>query len=77
LAPEMGAAQLRIVTLFDRCVERVHVDMDDFARAARLRRGFFRAPFRPQVSPLPIVRRRGCGSRVTAYPGRGNRYASS
>jgi len=24
-------AQLRIVTLFDRCVERIHVDMDDFA----------------------------------------------
>jgi len=22
-------AQLRIVTLFDRCVERIHVDMDD------------------------------------------------
>jgi hypothetical protein len=25
-------AQLRIITLFDRCVERIHVDMDDFAR---------------------------------------------
>ena len=28
-------AQLRIVALFDRCVECIHVDMDDFARAAR------------------------------------------
>jgi hypothetical protein len=28
------AAQLGIITLFDRRVERVHVDMDDFAAAA-------------------------------------------
>ena len=34
-----------MVPLFDRCVERVHVDMDDFARAARPGRGSLRAPF--------------------------------
>jgi len=28
------AAQLGIIALFDRRVERVHVDMDDFAEAA-------------------------------------------
>ena len=30
------AAQFRVVALFDRRVERIHVDMDDLARAARL-----------------------------------------
>src|SRR6267143_475816 len=45
-------AQLRIVTLFDRCVERIHVDMNDFARPARLGRGFLRALFGPHFSPL-------------------------
>jgi hypothetical protein len=29
-------AQLRVVALFDGCVESIHVDMDDLARAARL-----------------------------------------
>ncbi len=29
------APQLRIVTLFDRCVKRIHIDMDDFTAAAR------------------------------------------
>src|SRR5262249_17751733 len=46
------AAQLRIVTLFDRCVERIHVDMDDLARHTPLSRAFSRAPFRPHLSPL-------------------------
>jgi hypothetical protein len=40
-------AQLRIVTLFDRRVERIHVDMDDFAQPLRLGRGFFRVVFGP------------------------------
>jgi hypothetical protein len=31
------AAQLRVVALFDGCIESIHVDMDDLARAARLR----------------------------------------
>ena len=30
--------QLWMVSLFNRCVERIHVDMDDFARSARLGR---------------------------------------
>jgi hypothetical protein len=30
------AAQLQVVALFDGCVESIHVDMDDLARAARL-----------------------------------------
>src|SRR5436189_4230962 len=48
--------QLRTVTLFDGCVERIHIDMDDFARPACLGRGFFRALFHPHVNPsLPIV----------------------
>jgi hypothetical protein len=29
------AAQLRIVALFDGCVERIHIDMNDFAPASR------------------------------------------
>ena len=47
-------AQLRIVTLFDRCVKRVHVDMDDFARPARLGREALLAPFTARFSPVPI-----------------------
>ena len=47
--------QLRIVTLFDRCVERIHVDMDDLARSyGRLGRRAVRALFGPHFSPLPI-----------------------
>jgi hypothetical protein len=49
------AAQLRVVALFDRCVERIHIDMDDFARAARPGCGSFRGSFRPHVRPLPII----------------------
>ena len=30
------AAQIRVIALFDGCVESIHIDMDDFARAARL-----------------------------------------
>jgi hypothetical protein len=30
------AAQLRVIALFDGCVESIHVDMDDLARSARL-----------------------------------------
>jgi hypothetical protein len=40
-------AQFRIVALFDGCIERIHIDMDDFARGDRLRRGSFRALFHP------------------------------
>jgi len=48
-------AQLRIVALFDRCVERIHVDMDDLARSCgRLGRRAVRALFGPHFSPLPI-----------------------
>jgi hypothetical protein len=36
-------AQFRIVALFDRCVEGVHVDMDDLAQYAGLGRSGFRA----------------------------------
>jgi hypothetical protein len=47
--------QLRIVALFDRCVERIHVDMDDLARSCgRLGRRAVRALFGPHFSPLPI-----------------------
>ena len=49
------AAQLGIVALFDRRVERVHIDMDDFARAVRPDRGSLRGPFRPHLRPLPIA----------------------
>jgi hypothetical protein len=45
-------AQFRIVALFDRCVERIHVYMNDFARPARPGRGFFSPLFDPHVSPL-------------------------
>jgi hypothetical protein len=47
------AAQLRIIALFDRCIERIHIDMDDFARAARPGRGSFCGPFRPHSEPSP------------------------
>ena len=46
-------AQLRIVALFDRCVERIHVDMDDFARPARLGRATYRALITPQFGASP------------------------
>ena len=55
-------AQLRIVALFNRRVERVHVDMDALARATRSAREFFRALFGPHLRPLPIVARGGRGS---------------
>jgi len=29
------APKLRVVALFDRCIERVHVDIDDLARRER------------------------------------------
>ncbi len=45
--------QLRIIALFDRCVERIHVDMDDFARPGRLGRAVFRAIFGPHFSLSP------------------------
>ena len=47
------AAQLGIIALFHRCVERIHVDMDDFAEAARPERGLFRARFGFHASPSP------------------------
>jgi hypothetical protein len=34
--PDRLPAQFRIAALFNGCVERIHVDMDDFARANRL-----------------------------------------
>ena len=46
-------AQFRIVTLFDRCIERIHIDMDDFARSGRLVRNSFRALFPYHLNPLP------------------------
>ena len=47
------AAQLGIIALFHRRVERVHVDMDDFAEPARPERGLFRARFGFHASPSP------------------------
>jgi hypothetical protein len=55
-------AQLRVVALLDRCVERIHVDMDDLARPGRLGRRSFRALFGPHVSPYPNWWAGGCGS---------------
>ena len=49
-------AQLRIVALLDRCVEGIHVDVDDFARPARSRRDVF-AQFASHFRPLPMVGR--------------------
>jgi hypothetical protein len=49
------AAQLGIIALFHRRVERVHVDMDDFAEPARPQRGLFRVRFGPLLNLLPIV----------------------
>ena len=47
------AAQLGIIALLHRRVERVHVDMDDFAEAARSERGLFRPRFGFHASPSP------------------------
>jgi hypothetical protein len=47
------AAQLRVIALFDGCVESIHADMDDLARSARLARETIRALFGFHVSPLP------------------------
>jgi hypothetical protein len=55
--PDRLSAQLRIVALFDRRVERIHVDMDDFARPARLGRAAFRALFGPHSVSLPFIAR--------------------
>jgi len=57
------AAQLRVIALFDGCIESIHIDMNDFARAARLARETFRALFDPHETLSRSLARRGCGSR--------------
>src|SRR5271165_3652031 len=67
--------QLRIVTLFDRCVKRIHIDMDDFARGTGLGRGFLHALFGRDLSPLSRwLVTQGYDSREAACPGIGNRW---
>src|ERR1700737_1370910 len=67
--------QLRIITLFDGCVERIHVDMDDFARPACLDRNSFRALFPHHLSPLSRwLVRRGFRSRRIRVPSISKRW---
>src|SRR5207248_11135884 len=68
------AAQIRVIALFDGCVESIHVDMDDFARAPRLARETFRALFGPHQSPLPLVGQARMRFASTAYRTIGNRW---
>jgi len=68
------AALFGIVALFDGCVESIHVDMDDFARASRLARKTFRALFGPHQSPLPLVGQARMRFASTAYRAIGNRW---
>jgi hypothetical protein len=44
-------ARLRIIVLFNRCVECIHVDMYDFAPRTRLGLSAFHALFDPHVRP--------------------------
>src|SRR6516162_9773603 len=67
------AAQLGIVTLFDGCVESIHVDMDDFTRAPRLARKTFRALFCPHHSLLLVGQAR-MRFASTAHRTIGNRW---
>src|SRR5579875_2939854 len=62
------AAQLRIVALFDRGVEGIHVDMDDLARSDRRGRGERPALCGTSSRPIPIgVRRRHDPWAATEY----------
>src|SRR5438067_10659170 len=55
------SAQIRVIALFDGCVESIHVDMDDLARAPRLARKTFRALLGPHQTLSRSLARRGCG----------------
>src|SRR5215472_8632720 len=68
------AAQIRVIALFDGCVESIHVDMDDLARAARLARETFRALFCAHQSPLPLVGQARMRFASTAYRTIANRW---
>src|SRR6516225_4264986 len=68
------AAQVRVITLFDGCVEGIHIDMDDFARTPRVARKTFRALFGPHQSPLPLVGQARMRFASTAYRTIGTRW---
>src|SRR5215472_5414312 len=71
------AAQLGIIALSDGCVESIHVDMNDLARAARLGREIFRPLLGPHQSPLPLVGQVRMRFASTAYRTIGNRWRQS